>query len=75
VSYATDDGIGLLYEGTEPVEVIADTSDTSDTLGSSGSSGSFGSSGSADPDGPAAYRVEVAGGVVSETALRPGRLT
>ena len=24
-SFATDDGIGLLYEGTEPVEVIADT--------------------------------------------------
>ncbi len=24
VSYATDDGVGLLYEGTEPVEVIAD---------------------------------------------------
>lgn len=23
-SYATDDGIGLLYEGTEPVEVVAD---------------------------------------------------
>jgi peptidase E len=69
LSYATDDGIGLLYEGTEPVEVIADTPDTA------GSSGSSGSSGSADPDGPAAYRVEVAGGVVSETALRPGRLT
>lgn len=25
VTYATDDGVGLLYEGTEPVEVIADT--------------------------------------------------
>jgi hypothetical protein len=25
-TYATDDGIGLLYEGTEPVEVIADDS-------------------------------------------------
>ena len=24
LSYATDDGIGLLYEGTEPVEVVAD---------------------------------------------------
>jgi peptidase E len=24
LSYATDDGIGILYEGTEPVEVIAD---------------------------------------------------
>ena len=24
-SFATDDGVGLLYEGTEPVEVIADT--------------------------------------------------
>ena len=24
LSYATDDGVGILYEGTEPVEVIAD---------------------------------------------------
>ena len=24
-SYATDDGIGILYEGTEPVEVVSDT--------------------------------------------------
>lgn len=28
VTYATDDGVGLLYEGTEPVEVIADTADS-----------------------------------------------
>jgi peptidase E len=28
VTYATDDGIGLLYEGTEPVAVIADSPDT-----------------------------------------------
>jgi peptidase E len=27
MSFATDDGIGLLYEGTEPVEVIADDPD------------------------------------------------
>ena len=53
-SYATDDGIGVLYEGTEAVEVIAD---------------------STNPDGPAAYRVEVsADGEVSETRLAEGRL-
>ena len=28
LSYATDDGIGVLYEGTEPVEVLADEPDT-----------------------------------------------
>jgi peptidase E len=28
VTYATDDGIGLLYEGAEPVAVIADSPDT-----------------------------------------------
>lgn len=28
VSYATDDGIGILYEGTEPVRVIADRQQT-----------------------------------------------
>jgi len=56
LSYATDDGIGLLYEGSEPVEVVADTEPR---------------------DGgqpPAAYRVEVAGGAVTETMLAVGRL-
>jgi peptidase E len=28
LSYATDDGIGILYEGTEPVSVIADVPET-----------------------------------------------
>ena len=32
LSYATDDGIGLLYEGTEPVEVIADTAGSADPV-------------------------------------------
>jgi peptidase E len=27
LSYATDDGVGILYEGTEPVEVITDEAD------------------------------------------------
>ncbi len=27
LSYATDDGVGILYEGTEPVEVISDRDD------------------------------------------------
>lgn len=27
ISYATDDGVGILYEGTDPVEVIADRED------------------------------------------------
>jgi len=29
MSYATDDGVGLLYEGTEPVEVVTDLADPS----------------------------------------------
>ena len=29
LSYATDDGVGILYEGTEPVEVITDRDDAS----------------------------------------------
>jgi peptidase E len=28
LSYATDDGIGILYEGADPVEVVADEPDT-----------------------------------------------
>jgi peptidase E len=31
LSYATDDGVGILYEGTEPVEVVADVAPTDDT--------------------------------------------
>lgn len=63
-SYATDDGTGVLYEGTEPVAVLTDAmSGTEDYH-------------SADPDGPAAYRVERdATGHVSETRLPPGRIS
>ena len=54
-SYATDDRIGILYEGDEPVRVIADLE--------------------VDPvDGPAAYRIERAGGDVIETRLPVGDL-
>ena len=54
-SYATDDRIGILYEGDEPVRVIADMD--------------------VDPaDGPAAYRIERAGGEVVETRLPVGDL-
>jgi peptidase E len=55
LSYATDDGIGILYEDTEPVAVIADELKEG-------------------PDAPAAYRVELVGGAVSETRLPVGRL-
>lgn len=30
-SYATDDGIGILYEGTEPVAVISDAAGATDS--------------------------------------------
>lgn len=55
-SYATDDGIGILYEGTEPVSVIADRPVDLAT-------------------GPAAYRVELIGDVVTETRLEVGPIT
>jgi peptidase E len=58
-SYATDDGVGILYEGTEPVAVLTDEGDGTDSDGASG--------------GPAAYRVErTADGAVTEARLAPG---
>ena len=54
-TYCTDDYVGLLYEGTEPVEVVLDRESTADRH-------------------PMAYRVELKGGVVSETPLVPGPL-
>ena len=50
MSHATDDGVGLHYEGTELVEAVADAGGR---------------------HGPAAYRVESAGGAVTETRLEP----
>ena len=55
LSYATDDHVGILYEGTQPVAVIADTN-------AAGPSS----------EGPAAYRIEPAAGVVVETRLPVG---
>lgn len=55
-SYATDDRIGILYEGDEAVRVIADLEVDAET-------------------GPAAYRVERAGGEVVETRLPVGTLS
>ena len=55
LSYATDDHVGILYEGTQPVAVIADTN-------AAGPSS----------EGPAAYRIEQAGGAVVETRLPVG---
>jgi peptidase E len=57
-AYATDDYVGLLYEGTEPVEVISDRP----TQPASSKAG------------PMAYRVEHQGGTVIETPLPPGPL-
>lgn len=55
-AFATDDRVGILYEGTEPTRVITDFE--------------------VDPaTGPAAYRVERIGGVVTETRLAPGDVT
>jgi peptidase E len=52
-SYATDDRVGILYEGTEPVAVVTDQD--------------------VDPvSGPAAYRVELTAGGVTETRLARG---
>lgn len=36
MSYATDDGTAILYEGTEPVRVVADTEPADVTVGSAG---------------------------------------
>jgi peptidase E len=56
-SYATDDGIGILYEGAEPVAVLSDNE----------------AADGAPPDSAAAYRVErQPGGTVTETRLPPG---
>jgi peptidase E len=55
-TYATDDRIGILYEDTTAVEVVTDL----DYLDP------------ADPNGPAAYRVELREGVVVETRLPVG---
>lgn len=61
LSYATDDGVGILYEGTEPVEVITDAPPSA-----AATSGK---------PGPAAYRVErAADGTARETRLAPGNL-
>ena len=61
LSYATDDGVGILYEGTEPVEVITD--------------GPLASELAEGNPGPAAYRVErAADGTGLETRLPPGNL-
>ena len=67
-SYATDDGVGLLYEGTDAVEVFADRPgqdcDAADGPGQPGGQ-----------DGPAAYRVELgSAGTVTETRLAVGRV-
>ena len=52
----TDDRVGILYEGTEPVRVITDAEFDATS-------------------GPAAYRVERIGGVMTETRLAPGSIT
>lgn len=52
-TYATDDRIGILYQGVNPIEVISDYE-------------------IADPDGPAAYRIELIDGNVVETRLPVG---
>lgn len=57
MSYATDDGIAIVYEGTEAVAVISDTADTADMPDSA----------------KAAYRVQrTSGGVAEETRLPLG---
>ncbi|PHX61003.1 MAG: peptidase E [Actinobacteria bacterium] len=55
-SYATDDGVGILYEGIEPVAVISDAPSAPDA-------------------GPAAYRVELVDGAITETRLDVGPIT
>ncbi len=61
-SYATDDHVGVLYEGTEAVAVLTD-----DMLGPDDFA-------AADPQGPAAYFVESTADGVVETRLAPGRI-
>jgi peptidase E len=59
-AYATDDYVGLLYEGTEPVEVVSDRTPPAP--------------GAAATPAPMAYRVERRGDTVVETPLPPGPL-
>jgi peptidase E len=66
-SYATDDGIGILYEGIEPVAVVADLLD-SHLLDAH-------IAGADDRTETSAYRIEVTGGDVTETRLPVGRIT
>ncbi len=70
-SYATDDGIAILYEGTEPVAVIADTPGAAGT----GAAGTGAAGTGAAGTGPAAYRVELVDGKVIETRLEVGPIT
>ena len=54
LAYATDDGVGIWYEGTEASTVVADFA--------------------CDPEtGPAAYRVELADGLIVETRYGVGQ--
>ena len=57
--YATDDYTGILYEGTDPVEVIGDKPDEAAAGG----------------EGSAAYRIELVSGEVVETRLPVGRIS
>jgi len=59
-SYATDDTVGVLYEGVEPVAVVTDAISGLDDVDA------------ADPDGPAAYLVELGDDGVEERRLQPG---
>ena len=52
LAYATDDHVGIWYEGTEATMVVGDRE--------------------FDPDGPAAYRVELVDGEVLETRVNVG---
>ena len=60
LSFATDDGVGILYEGVQPVAVIADDPADRPRQPSSATTA------------PAAYRVERLGADVVETTLRVG---
>jgi peptidase E len=55
IAYCTDDYTGILYEGIEPVKVLADKEGPA--------------------DGPAAYRVTLENGTVSEVRLPVGPIT
>jgi hypothetical protein len=53
LGFATDDRVGIWYEGTEPTTVVADLD--------------------VDPqNGPAAYRVELVDGAITETRVGVG---